>query len=143
MKPKRVIVIGSSAFFHTNPDFKPHDIDKLCVMDSWRLPGTNVLNMKKNGEDVFFFRNMTKEEYIADAIKSGVAMRLGKFLVPEFAEYINLSVADLEQLRPLVSKLDDRHEYEKVIFDAYISNGSFTLTAEQLKTAYETYKERR
>jgi hypothetical protein len=47
----------------------------------------------------------------------------------------------LERLRPLAEKLDDKHLYEKVIYDAYIENGCWGLTDEQRAEAYRIYNE--
>ena len=70
-------------------------------------------------------------------------MVIGKFLVPEFCETIGLLVEDLPQLKILITKLDDKHMYEKIIYDSYIENGSFTLTDEQRDRAYKSYKNSR
>ena len=67
-------------------------------------------------------------------------MAAGKFLVPEFCKEIGSTVEDLPKLAPLISNLDTKHEYEKIIFDSYIQNGDFVLTQEQRDKAYESYK---
>lgn len=99
--------------------------------------------MRLNGEDVFFYRNMSKEGFIKDTIESNVPMRVGKFLIPEFCEYIGFEISDYDKLKPMFDKLDDKHRYEIIIRDAYIENGSFTLTDEQRLKAYEEYKRER
>ena len=40
-------------------------------------------------------------------------------------------------------RLDPKHQYEKVIFDAYLENKKFELTPEQRLQAYEIYKKSR
>lgn len=67
-------------------------------------------------------------------------MQIGKFLVPEFVQEIGFTIEHLKKLKPLAEKLDGRHKYEKVIYDAYIENGAFKLTEEQRSKAYEQYK---
>lgn len=67
-------------------------------------------------------------------------MQLGKFLVPAFVEAIGFTIENLKRLQPLVDSLDDKHKYEKVIYDSYIENGEFKLTDEQLQKAYLEYK---
>ncbi len=67
-------------------------------------------------------------------------MQLGKFLVPGFVQEIGFTIEHLKALKPLAEKLDERHRYEKVIYDSYIENGSFELTEEQRSKAYEQYK---
>ena len=143
MIPIKTFIIGSFVFFKDYSDYKSHDIDKLCIMDTFPIKGTNVLNLKKDGEDVFFYKNMSKHEFIEDALKSNVSMRVGKFLVPEFAKYLGLTIDDLKLLEPLIKSIDEKHEYEQIIYNAYIKNGDFYLTDEQREDAYELYKKLR
>lgn len=70
-------------------------------------------------------------------------MCVGKFLVPEFAKYLNVSIDDLKMLQPLIDSIDEMHEYERIIYNAYIQNNGFFLTEDQLQTAYDTYKKLR
>lgn len=83
---------------------------------------------------------MTKDEFIDIDLKVNDALKIGKYLVPEFIEYIGLTINDLHKLKPLVNKLDIKHIYEKSIYDYYIQNNNFTLTNEQLETVYNIYK---
>jgi hypothetical protein len=55
-------------------------------------------------------------------------MVIGKFLVPGFCQEIGMNVSDLSKLAPLLELLDKQHEYEKIIYNSYIENNSFTLT---------------
>ena len=84
---------------------------------------------------------MDKNEFIDVSLERGLGMELGKFLVPEFARELEMDIDDLERLRPLAEKLDDKHLYEKVIYDAYIENGCWGLTDEQRAEAYRIYNE--
>jgi hypothetical protein len=85
-------------------------------------------------------RHSSKEEYIDWALKSSIGMVVGKFLVPEFCAKIGFTIEDLPKVAPLLEKLDDKHVYEKIIYNSYIENGSFTLTDEQRDRAYESYR---
>lgn len=144
MKTIKKIKIGSSVFFDRYEDYKSKDVDILAIMDEF-LPGHNSLNMRKinSNEDIFLYKNLNKEQFIQDCLKSGVPLRAGKFLVPEFADYIHLTIKDLKRLGFEFRKLDESHKYEKIIYDAYIKNNSFTLTDEQRLSAYEEYKKSR
>ena len=142
MKTIKKIMIGSSVFFSEYEDYESKDKDVIAIMDTF-IPHKNSLNMKIKGEDVFLYRNMSKQRFIQDAFASGVPMRAGKFLVPEFAEYIGMEINDLKRLAPLFDQMDEAHKYEKIIFDAYMENGSFTLTDAQRNAAYEEYKKAR
>lgn len=70
-------------------------------------------------------------------------MRVGKFLVPEFCEYIGFTIDDLKLFEDLFDKLDDKHKYEKCIYDSYMKNKCFNLTEEQKNECYEIYKKYR
>jgi hypothetical protein len=144
MKEKIKFKMGSSYFFSSFEDYKVKDTDILCIMDGYSdTIKSNVLNMKLNGEDVFFYRDLDKSGFIKDTIESKVPMRVGKFLIPEFCKYIGFTIDDYELLKDVFDSLDEKHSYEKLIRDAYIENGDFVLTDEQRKRAYEEYKEKR
>ena len=49
----------------------------------------------------------------------------------------------MKKLQSLIDKLDDKHKYEKIIFDSYIANNKFILTDNQLEESYNKYKETR
>ena len=142
MKVIKTFSIGSSVFFNRIEGFSPKDIDELCIMDRFPLQG-NVLHTFLHGKDVFFYRDMDKEEFIKDALESEVPMRVGKFLVPDFAKYLGLTIDDLPRLKPLIDSIDEKHDYEKIIYNAYIANGDFYLTNEQRQLAYNNYLQRR
>lgn len=142
MKPIRTFVIGSRAFFTGMDGYYPKDIDELNIMDRFPFKG-NVFNANINGKDVFFFRNMDKEGFIKDTLECGVPMRIGKFLVPEFATYLEVTINDLKRLSDIIEKIDEKHLYEKIIYDAYLKNGEFKLTEEQRAAAYKEYLKRK
>ena len=143
MKPILAYKMGSSYFFKDFEDYKQKDADELCIMDRFPFPNTNVLNLKKDGKDVFFFRDMDKDGFINDTISSKVPMRVGKFLVREFAEHLGMTTDDLNRLDPLFQNLDDKHSYERIIYESYLKNGDFFLTDDQLREAYGEYKKKR
>lgn len=82
---------------------------------------------------------MTPEEFIEYTLNSKLPMEIGKFLVPEVAEFLGFTIEHLKQLAPVVERLDEKHRYELVIYNAYLDNGSFTLTGEQRNDAYMEY----
>jgi hypothetical protein len=61
------------------------------------------------------------------------------FLTLAVVKYLNLSIEQLKLLQPMIDDIDKRHTYLSVIYNAYIENGEFRLTKEQLDLAYETY----
>lgn len=144
MRPIAQFKMGSSYFFSKYDDYNSKDVDEICIMDTF-IPNakTNVLNMNANGKDVFFYRNMRKEEFIEEVEVTGVYMKVGKFLIPEFSRFIGFGIGDLRKIRHLFDLVDDKHSYEQIIADAYLENNDFFLTEEQRQRAYDEYKRKR
>lgn len=133
------IIVGSFAFFRNVEGFKPKDVDELYILDC-ALFGYKVNRMRKNGVDKFILYNSGKDKLI-ETIED--PLQVGKFLVPEFAKYIDLTIEDLKKLEQWFDKLDNKHSYEKLIYEYYIENNDFFLSEEQLKKVYIKYKEYR
>lgn len=131
--------MGSSYFFDNMEGYVIKDRDELHIMDEFIFPDTNVVKFKNGVNDIFMYRNMSKDEFIKDTLESGVNMRIGKFLIPEFCEYIGFEIKDYEKLKDMFENIESRHHYEILIRDAYIQNNSFTLTDEQRQYIYEDY----
>lgn len=138
------INIGSSYFFNNYDDYILHDTDILRI-----TPLENNINFTliqqyfPSKQDLFLFNEkLTKQEYIDLSLKQD-GLVLGKFLIPEFCNHIGFSIEDLKQLTPLLAKLKEKHFYEKIIFNAYLSNGDFFLTKDQRDEAYALYKKYR
>ena len=139
----KTIRIGSSVFFSKFTDYKIKDIDEMSIQNKWLPDGICVLNFKKDNKDIFLWSPLSKEQFIKNTLNDNEPLRVGKFIVPEFCEYIDFNIKDYELLKPIFDKLDDKHKYEKVIMESYIKNNSFTLTDEQLNNAYKIYKKYR
>ena len=140
VKTIKKFIIGSRAFFNGIKGYVPKDKDELCIID-YPIFGDRIMYSRRNGYDIFMIYNYGKEKLIEQCIKINVPLGVGKFLVPEFAEYINMNIGDLKQLEPLLNNIDEKHSYEKIIYNSYIENGSFTLTDEQRMMAYNKYME--
>lgn len=136
------ILMGSTYFFSCYPDFISKDVDELEIVNTTDFK--QVRQLTGHGKCLFQFkRHPSVEGYIDWALKQREGMVLGKFLIPEFNEQIGFTVADLPRLLPLIERLDDKHKYEEIIYNSYIENQAFTLTDEQRKMAYKSYKESR
>ena len=136
--------MGSSYFFDMYDDYKLEDNDEIHIVDEFIFPNKVCMNMKLfDGNDIFIFKNTDKQEYINDVYESGVNMKVGKFLIPEFNKYINFTIDDLKSLQPIFDNMDKKHTYERVIFESYLKNGDFFLTDEQRREAYKEYKRSR
>ena len=135
-------LVGSRYFFSCYDDFTSKDTDEVEIIDTDEFK--HVRQLSGRGKCHFIYkRQQSKESYIEWDIHHNVGMSVGKYLVPEFAEEIDLHVEDLHLLAPVVDRLDPKHMYEKIIYDSYIENGSFTLTPEQRDAAYDSYKSTR
>lgn len=134
--------VGSRAFFSDMPDFRSKDSDILVLMDEpadfqWRR------EQQLRGVSTFRYKREPLAQMIQRTIDADDPLLVGKFLVPEVAAELGASVADILPLQPLVARLDDKHKYYAVIFDAYQANGAFTLTQDQRDEAYQLYAEAR
>lgn len=136
------ILIGSQYFFSRYADFKGSDVDEIQLVETNEFKQMRQLTGK--GKCLFQMkRHKNKQDYIDWAVKSNLGMVVGKFLVPEFCEEIGLTIDDLPKLEVLIDRLDDKHKYEEIIYNSYLQNGSFSLTDDQRRNAYISYKESR
>ncbi len=143
MKTIKKFIIGSRYFFDKYDDYKVKDNDELHLMDNWIIDATNVLNMRQDGQDIFYYRNMSKEEFIQEVLDTKNYLKLGKFLIPEFNKEIGFTIEDLKKIKSLFEHVDDKHKYQISIVKSYINNNDFTLTNEQLDISYNIYKNAR
>ena len=134
--------IGSQVFFSGYPDYVSHDKDYVEFQDNPTFYKT-FANAKEKYNDIFYYRSMSKKEFIDCELKHCIntPMAAGKFLSPELAEYMNITIDDLKLFQSAFDNIDERHTYEKVIYNAYIENNAFILTDEQRNEAYKLYKE--
>lgn len=130
------IIVGSYAFFKDMPGYSSKDIDKV-VLEEQPEHYQYCCEFHFTGKCVFKWRKMS---FNAMLRHTKDAMQIGKFLVPEFAQAINMTFDDLKQLSPYISQLDDKHIYQRIIYEAYMHNGEMTLTDEQRQLAYEAYQ---
>lgn len=139
------ILVGSDVFFTGMPGFHvghPDIKSKVVIEDN---PSDYLFDKDymEGNMHVIKWRNMSKEELINFHKSRCKGRLLGKFLVPEYAEFIGLTIDDLKELSNLLDWLDDRHQYEKLIYNFYIENNGFYLTDEQRNIAYQEYKKER
>lgn len=132
------MLIGSNVFFKNIQGFKSKDVDILELVDN---PTNFKLcrHFKFPSKCVFQWKRMTSSEFIDVTLKRNLPMEIGKFLVPEFIQEFSITIEDLKRLQPLIDNMDEKHLYEKIIYDAYIKNNAFFITDEQLMEAYKIY----
>ena len=132
------ILVGSNAFFKDVKDFKSKDKDYLIFVDNPQdFKIRKEINLR--GTDMFYYKRLSPSEMINYTLESNDPLLIGKFIVSEVAEELKLSVSDILPLEPMLSKLDEQHQYQVVIFNHIKNNNSFTLTNEQLDEAYQVY----
>ena len=135
-------LMGSNYFFSCFEDFTSKDVDEIELVDTKDFQYMRWITGQ--GRCLFQFRKLPHvDDYINYALQSKDGLVIGKFLIPEFCKAIGFTIKDLPRLSPLIEKLDNKHKYEKIIYDSYISNNNFHLTDEQLASAYELYKQSR
>lgn len=135
-------LMGSTYFFKEYTGFSPHDTDLWEIIETSDFKV--VRTIRGQGKDYFQFRKQpTTQTYIDIALQSNLPMVVGKFLIPEFCKEIGFTIKDLSKLKPLIDKLDEKHKYEEIIYNAYLANGDFVLTQTQRDQAYESYKKTR
>ncbi len=138
----KTILVGSTYFFKNIEGFKSKDIDRVVLIDN-PVGFKNVRQTSGSGSCLFEWRRMSADEFVDFTLNSKLPMSVGKFLVKEFCDQVGFTIEHLKQLAPQFDKLDDKHKYEKILFDSILSNNSWTLTDEQLQAAYEEYKQYR
>ena len=136
------MLVGSNVFFKDIEGFTSKDIDILEFVDD-PTDFKNVRQFKFPAKCVFQWRKMPIDELIDITLFRNFPMEIGKFLVPEFIKEFKLSIDDLKRLKPIIAKLDDKHKYEEVIYNAYLENNDFVLTDEQRQEAYRVYNKYR
>lgn len=136
VKTTKKIQVGSNVFFSKFKDYKVHDVDYICRLDK-PIFGKQIFTIKNNKLDYILIYWENKEDLV-EQIKD--PMQAGKFLIPEFVNYVGFTIEDLKKLKNHFTNLDEKHHYQLLIFNAYINNNDFVLTEEQLKTIYTDYK---
>lgn len=137
---KQKFRVGSTYFFNEYPDFTPNDIDEVEFEEHPKLY-KNVMQFRKKDKSRCYYkwRKMSADEFVKYTLNTKLPMELGKFLVPEVVDYLGFTITHLKALAPIADKLDDKHSYEKVIYNSYIENNGFYLTQEQRDKAYAEY----
>ena len=134
--------VGSINFFSHYNDYVIKDDDRLAIL-SLPINGNKSFLMKQDKKDIIMYPKLSKDEFIEVDLETNDSMKVGKYLIPEFIKYIDFTIDDLYKIKSLIDKLDDKHKYQKIIYDAYLENNSFTLTDEQRLNAYNEYKKYR
>ena len=133
------IQVGSSVFFESIKGFSTKDTDWFALYDN--VPGDNfMMNVKIGKDDIFIYKaNVTKDDMIEEALNAEHSLKVGKFLSPEFASYYNVTIDDLKKLEEKFNLLDEKHQYQKTIFEYYIKNNGLFLTDSQRLKAFGEY----
>ena len=138
----KTFLVGSTYFFNGLEGFKSKDKDRVVLVENPK-GFTHCRQTSGAGSCLFEWKKMTADEFVAYTLNTKLPMSVGKFLVKEFCEEIGFTLNHLKQLKPIFDKLDDKHKYEKIIYEAYIGNGSYSLTEAQKLEAFEEYKKLR
>ena len=137
---KNRFIVGSRAFFRQMKDFMPTNRNYLELIEDPSFEG--FIEKSLRGTNNYYYKKEDPSVMIQRTIEANRPIMVGKFLVPEVAEALGLTVEDILPLAPLIEKLDKKQEYLQIIFNAYKANNSFTLTDEQREEAYLAYQTR-
>ncbi len=132
------ILVGSRAFFSGIEGFKTDNRNFIkLVNNSAALQVESKLSIHSN----ITYRMLREHAtlMVDKAVESNNALLLGNFLVPQVAKEIGLTIQHLKDLLPLADHLPAKLAYQSIILQAYIENGSFSLSAEQRANAYAAY----
>ena len=123
--------VGSTYFFKDYPSFISKDIDEVEFEENPKLYKYFMQFRKNDGSRCLFkWKKMSADKFVEYMLNTKTPMEIGKFLVPEVANYLGFTIEHLKQLQPVIDKLDDKHKYEKIIYDSYIENNDFYMTQE-------------
>ena len=137
MKEEKFLV-GSNAFFKNIKDFKSKDKDYLILTDT-PIGFKFQKEICLRGVDYFYHKNDGPKNLIERTLQTNDPILAGKFLIPEVAEAIGISIEDLKLLEDLIYRVDDKHKYQIIIYESIIQNNSFELTDEQIMKSYNCY----
>ncbi len=132
------ILVGSRAFFSGIEGFKTDNRNFIkLVTNKAALQVESKLSIHSN----ITYRMLREHAtlMVDKAVESNNALLLGNFLVPQVAKEIGLTIQHLKDLLPLADSLPAKLAYQSIILQAYIENGSFSLSAEQRANAYAAY----
>jgi len=147
MKEVKRFIIGSRAIFTGYKDFEDYttDTDILLIHDDpdyWLE--TQYHDPEDDNIHYICWANISKEDLLYYHIHNVyMGTFIQKFLCPEYAEWLGLTIEELASMERLLQYMDNKHSYEKIVFYAYIKNGGFYMTDEQKAAAYEEYKLKR
>lgn len=135
------ITVGSVAFFDGMEGFTPKVTDKVQIVKKVKN-GWWHHKQTKDHVRMFEWQQHTIAELVEKLTQCTDCKRVTTMLVPEFATAIGCkdAAAYLTAIAPAIAKLCDKHQWGKFIYDAYVQNGSLTITDEQKAAAYEAYK---
>lgn len=134
------ILVGSASFFAGMEGYNGTP-NYVQVIDEPK-PGCSKW-WSKRGEDTFEWVRHPKDVQLKKLASAGVVKRVAALLSPELASVFDVMVEDIQSLHHIWDRCEGKTAYYKVIADAYIENGSFTLTDDQRIAAYSVYLEER
>ena len=136
------IQVGSRAFFSDYEDFQPADND-ILELNSEQYE--DYYSTRENDVHIFHYKYTNKEQFLEFEFKhiEESPLAVCAFVVPEVAEFLELTLEELFMFEYYFKKINRRHLYVKYIYDCYMENRAFSLTQEQKDFAYNLYNENR
>lgn len=133
------IRVGSNYFFSCYENFKSKDIDEIEIIPEDADVDFNFLRYTHSTAHCLF--EIKKSDKYKDWVLGNARnnLHIASFFIPEFCKEMGYTLKDLSDVSVRLSQLSPNHQYYRAIYNAYIENGSFTLTDEQRDAAYKIY----
>ena len=132
---------GSKYFFGNCEGYEPTitDTDYIEIIENADFRRIRLIH-DENGFEVYQWALRPKAQIFEEFEHFPNSTAVCSLLVPEFNEVFGITYLDLIKVENVINNLTGKLSYYKVIYDAYMKNGSFVLTDEQRQAAYEVYK---
>lgn len=140
---------GSNYFFSCYPDYVWHDYDYIMIRENneTSCDYQHAYDFDRH-IDYWFWKRNTPEWHVNHILNEvRFPLDIGHFLIPEVNKELGITIEHIKPLAPILDELwgkaDNLYNYNKIIYDSYMENNSFTLTEEQRDRAYQVYKDAR
>lgn len=130
--------VGSRLFFDGMPGYNPKDSDYVMLVENPTI-FENCMTVRGENKDIFLWRKTNAEEFVDMTIRMGTPMLAGKFLNKELCEDAGMTRQVFGKLKPLFDNMDDRHTYQKLIFDHILKTWDFDIPDKTRNIAFLTY----
>ena len=131
-------LVGSRLFFDGMPDYNPKDSDYVMLVENPTI-FNDCMTVRGDKKDIFLWRKTDAEEFVDMTIRLGTPMLAGKFLNKELCVDIRMTQQLFRRLKPLFDNMDDKHAYQKPVFDHILKTWDFDIPDKIKNIAFLIY----